>query len=322
MPLSTADRATRAGNIGASEVPVLYGCDPYRTVGDLIARKKYDVTEPETDAQRLGHYAEVFLATWYAEQYAPCTLLPSPTLVYPDMPRLVATPDRIVHKGASRHLLEAKARRNLAEFGAPGTAEVPQAITLQVTATMGVAKAHGIVTEDVSEVVVGSVLTERPAIYTVPFDAALFADIVSRVQAFAVEYLDGSTLPPGVAVPPAAMAARHPQAETTVRDATPEHDALMTQYGQVRRQLALLERSEAELKTTLQEIIGEWGGMVGAAGKVTWNTVAGRRSTDYTGLMTALRAQLPPEHLPLVDRLIAAHQVTGRPSRRFLWSER
>lgn len=55
--------AARRRGIGASEVGVLFGCDPYRTQAELFASKVGTLEVEETEEMRMGRLLEPFLLT-------------------------------------------------------------------------------------------------------------------------------------------------------------------------------------------------------------------------------------------------------------------
>jgi predicted phage-related endonuclease len=55
--------AARRNGIGASEVGVLFGCDPYRTQAELYAMKVGELVDEETEEMRMGRLLEPFLLT-------------------------------------------------------------------------------------------------------------------------------------------------------------------------------------------------------------------------------------------------------------------
>jgi putative phage-type endonuclease len=115
VALSPEWHARRRLGIGASEVGVLFGCDPYRTQLDLYACKVGELADEETEEMRMGRLLEPFLLERFAieaPEVAECG--PAQAMCGDDeAPHLFATPDGWYnlspHPESTSRLVETKA---------------------------------------------------------------------------------------------------------------------------------------------------------------------------------------------------------------------
>jgi len=130
MPLSEAQKKLRLSGIGASDIGVLCGFDAARGPMSVYADKLGEPVDLSGDiAVALGHYMEPFVADLYRATHPEFDVsLPCDTLVHPDHNWIMATPDRIVHAGTDKWLLEIKTvlPGTMCHWGQSGTDEVPQ----------------------------------------------------------------------------------------------------------------------------------------------------------------------------------------------------
>lgn len=101
----------------------------------------YDSTV--TDIQRRGHLLEPALAQWFAEEHPEFSVEKTGTWMRRDEHRFIASPDRmLIHGGAPHAILECKSATSDAEWGVPGTGEVPANYWLQAQWLMFVLGVH------------------------------------------------------------------------------------------------------------------------------------------------------------------------------------
>jgi len=112
MTLTKAQLKLRAGLVTASEIPTIFGVNPWQTPLELFLLKKGRITQEVTPAMNFGHVKEPFICKLYQKRMKesedlPVRLHKSDTLV---LGRYGATPDRIVTDGnRGKWLLECKA---------------------------------------------------------------------------------------------------------------------------------------------------------------------------------------------------------------------
>lgn len=86
--------AMRRLGIGASEVGILFGCDPYRTPGELYAIKVGEMPYEETEEMRMGRRLEPMLLQLFVEDSGAREVGVAQTSVWDvEAPHLFATPD-------------------------------------------------------------------------------------------------------------------------------------------------------------------------------------------------------------------------------------
>lgn len=87
--------AARRRGIGASEVGVLFGCDPYRSQAELFAMKVGELADEETEEMRMGRLLEPFLLHVFFETSG-LGVVAFQRAVNDDVaPHLFATPDAV-----------------------------------------------------------------------------------------------------------------------------------------------------------------------------------------------------------------------------------
>ena len=119
MTLTKAQLKLRANLVTASEIPTIFGINPWQTPLELFLLKKGRITQEVTPAMNFGHIKEPFICKLYQKRMKeteerPVRLHKSETLT---LGRYGATPDRIVTIGnAGKWLLECKATSRAAEW--------------------------------------------------------------------------------------------------------------------------------------------------------------------------------------------------------------
>jgi len=137
-----------------------------------------------------GHYLESGLLDWWVDQhpeYAEAVHSRQYVATRDDLPWAAATPDLLVH--GHLVLVDAKTSRDDAEWGAPGTDEVPLQYLAQVMWAMHLSGAR---------VAFIALLTQFLDLreYRIEYDAALAADIEAQCRAFLDSLSDVAAIPP------------------------------------------------------------------------------------------------------------------------------
>lgn len=95
MTLTPEQLEVRRSGVCASDVAAIVGLSPYATVHDVFVEKLALAPPDEpTIAMRLGNVVEPFLAQLYSEREGVELAGPFGTLQHPDLPWVLATPDR------------------------------------------------------------------------------------------------------------------------------------------------------------------------------------------------------------------------------------
>lgn len=298
--------AARPHGIGASEVPILLGLNPYQSPLDLWLTKTGQADAFVGNyATKRGHHLEPFvIAAWadanpgYIVETAPDDI-PS-MLAHPDHPEVRCSPDALVHSRHESAALEAKTanyrqRDKWADGAMPDAYAVQVQYQLLVTGLDVAYVAADIAGDFVQRVVPRNdalcehlritvtdwwwqhVAADGPRL-TPPVDVVRDRDLLAKVWT------------PDVTLEPVVLPS---DAVTRLRDAKAALNAAKTEW----------EVAAAEVQAQMQEAVAA----VDANGDpvATWTASKGRASMD-----TALLK----EELPLVA---AKYMRTGKPGRRF-----
>lgn len=183
------------GYMSASKIAAVVGLSPWASRYSLWQEMSGQLEpEPMTTDQARGHYLEPAVAHWFADQHPEAEILPGHTWTRDDYPWMLASPDRLVYLpdgGAPAAvilnedetpppppaLLEVKTASDDAEWGRPGTDEIPAYYRPQVVWQMAVTGA---------ERVFVAVLTSRLEFreYVVDYDPDDAAFLISAAEEF------------------------------------------------------------------------------------------------------------------------------------------
>ncbi len=275
MALTTRRQEMGRVGYGASEVPALVAPSKWANPSTLYLRR----TRPDLEVQvglpaDLGNLLEEPVAKLYAERTG-TFLARVQTLAHAETPLAIATPDRAVFLSATERgdarrklergelarcsrLLQIKTtdERNRDQWGVPNTDAIPENYLAQVQWEMGVA---GVPVCDVG------VLFGRSefAVYTVRFDASLFAGLLDIVRHFDAHHVKALVPPPPDAGEAYASMLKtlYPVALSPVRAATPEeeqHALRFALWREVEKRAAKLKSREAN---ALCAAIGDAAGL-------------------------------------------------------------
>ncbi|GAA5104713.1 lambda-exonuclease family protein [Haloechinothrix salitolerans] len=138
--------SARSSGLGGSEIAAVLGLSPWESRFSLWHKKKgLAAPEPDNDAMRRGRLLEAVIAEWFAAEHPEYRVRRTGTWASRLRPWQVATPDRLLSAVAGRALLEIKTATDTAEWGEPGTDEVPVHYRAQVLwqlDTLGLRRAH------------------------------------------------------------------------------------------------------------------------------------------------------------------------------------
>lgn len=178
--------AARVGTIGASEIGVIMGVSSWASPYALWYRKKLDWRLPRTERMRWGHLVEDPIAELFAEEAAGWLFVAKPVgapwslWCHPVRQWMTCTPDRLaVDRDGRVYPVEIKSDEGGKDWGEPGTDEVPEHHRLQSMWQSHIFGSGG-----------GYVVRRRGsgkgrlAIYWVPYDANIGADMIDAAGAF------------------------------------------------------------------------------------------------------------------------------------------
>lgn len=179
MSLTAEQHAIRLKGVTASEIGALVGATGAWGTPLSVWAEKVGLVVPgdETDVPEhveLGNLLEPVVASLYARRTG-FDLYEPGTLVHPQDPLRIATPDRLVR--GMRRGCQIKKTRTMGGWGTEGTDEIPEAILCQVQYEMSVADLEVV---DVPVLFFGSHL----AVYTVYRDDELIEGLVEIAHRF------------------------------------------------------------------------------------------------------------------------------------------
>lgn len=293
----------RRRGLGASDLPSVVGCDPWRTEYQLAAEKRGDLPSFEGNARtRWGHRMERIGIEVYQEVTG-LHVVTGETFGLPEYPHLWATLDGRV---ADRRIgLEIKWSQ-----GPSWSDGLPERVEVQALAQIGLADL------DAVDIIRLPWFGEPPI--RVERDDAAIRNLLELGEAWYRRFVLGDEMPPLDGSASALMAA---QRDGPARfPATPHQEQLVGDLRRLRRAIERLERQRDDTVQAIKDSMAGGGVMEGTGFTVRWTPVKGARRTDWKAL--ALAAQM---HLDSIvwQSLMDDHTTTGEPTTRFLptWSE-
>lgn len=265
--LTAEQQAIRATGIGASEIAAILGENPFQSPLDLWLVKTGRSEPAESFQTKMGHLAESIIAEHFADLHG-VQLAKGVTVVHPERPIVVATPDRIILGRDPVELLECKnvGWRMLAKWRADrDTYRAPAYVTLQTTwqcGAIGAAGAH------IAAWLGGRDWHEE----FVPFDAELFGDMVTIAERWWHDHVVKGVMPEPDATERnrAALERLFPRAERDLLPADDEVESLMRAYGVAHVREREAKQEKQRIGNLLCARIGDGTGFVGELGTVTW----------------------------------------------------
>lgn len=260
----------RQHGIGASEIAAIAGLNPWKKPIDVWLEKTGRAqTAPQDLRQDLGHRMEGVIADLYAERTG-ATLLPCPTLVHPEEPWILATPDRIASFGdpARDRLLEIKlVGARLIAHWADDT--IPDYVVTQVLMQQHVTGIHE---AEVAALLGGSDLR----ILSCPHMPEVIADLVEIGREFWFEHVMKDVPPPvdGSDSWARYIRARWPKDLLPVMKAPPEATAIARRLARAKEDLAAAEVRKAEAENAMKTLLADAAGFVGDGWRCTYKSTA------------------------------------------------
>lgn len=238
--------------VTASKVAAILNVSPgqWETRRSLWLKMRGDI--PWDDGRNVkekgrGHYLENGVLDWWVDQhpeFADAVHARQYVAVRDDLPWAAATPDLLVH--GHMVIVDAKTSRDDAEWGAPGTDEIPLGYLAQLMWGMHLSGAR---------VAYIALLTQFLDLreYRVEYDADLAADIETQCREFLDSLGDPTAIPPidGALATWRAEKARHPDID---RDASVELDEdLAVAFVDIKAREAAIR----ETQTRVREAMGD-----------------------------------------------------------------
>lgn len=290
--------AMRKTGIGSSDAPVIAG--ERGSVLELWAEKSGLVERdaPDADLARLyewGHRLEPVVAGWYADSTGRQLQRVNQMLRHPDVAYAFASLDRKVV--GERRIVEIKTTR----FGWSGGEDVPGAVQCQVQHQLWVT---GYDVADVAVLTGGS----EPRVYEIARDDAFIADLAYLESEF-WGWVQSGTRPPvdGSENARRVLSKLHPRNDGTLLAATPELDAVVTDWLTAKAAVKEAEATEGTLANTIRALIGDADGI---SGRVTWRKNADTSRTNWPAVAKAYRQLLEGLTPTDLDAIESIHSST------------
>jgi len=307
MALTDEQKKLRATAYGASEVATVLGIGPGKLI-DLYEAKvspRADDFAEDVEAIELGNLLEEPVARIYARR-TKTFLHRVRTIVHPTRPLAIATPDRarfmtqeawaradpgtledFVDIGAEQlaecdRLVEVKTTgsRYRRDYGADGSARVPEEKAVQVTWQMGVTNVRLV---DLPVLFRGE-WGVKVETFSVPFNVELFELTYEAVERFHHDHVLARKPPPpdGSDRYDEALKRMFPTNKTPPIVATQDDERLLLRYAQFREVASRAERLKKTYAQQLKLRIGDAGGLItDALGKLTWTQSKPKPKIDW-----------------------------------------
>lgn len=300
MSLSPEEVELRRRGLGASEIAAILGVNPWRSALDVYLSKTGRKTERSSARTDLGHRIEPVIRDWYIDRQGECSWEVPTTLVHPELPWAMATPDCLLHLGE---------RQKLAEFKMVGhrirphwTSGVPGYVVTQVLWQMFVTGIH-----DADVAVWFGLEEDDQDVIPVRYDAALVEEIRIVAEHFWHYHVE-KDLPPDPEPTEDWMEyliSRFPVSSAPVMPMPNGAEEWALRYLAANAAITAAEQEKQLARTELQWILGFSEGMENPKYRVSWKS-------DAEGQIAwkALAMDLHPS-----PELIAKY--TGKPPRRF-----
>lgn len=285
--LTPEQHAVRSHGIGASEIAAVAGLNPWDSPHTVWERKTGRAPPvPDNDAMLWGRYMEpAVVAMWKARtgrkvRYANRH---QRTVVHPDAPLCRATPDGIVDPDAT---LEVKTYgfRVAHHWGEPGSDQIPEYYTAQVTWAMAAARRQ--------RCYVVAAHDREVDEYVVQYDPELFAALLEVGKRFWRDYVATDTPPPPDHRDRCTEFLQRYYPKPIGKEClpcTPEADEYARALMDAQHKAAAAKREADLAKNRLMGLIGEAYGVNTQLGKVLWYSCKGRKTYSQKGLIGLAR---------------------------------
>lgn len=287
MSLTAEQIELRRTGIGSSDIAAILGVSPFRTAFDVYLEKVEGFQSEKNFSMELGDLLEPVVLELYRRREDPKLLELPGTLVHPDNPLLLTTPDALAifdtFDPGSFRVVEVKAPRYRSDdWGDEGSDGIEEAYILQAQWHMYVlrARGHGITRCDVP-VLFGA---SEYRCYRVDWDPELAGMLVDEGLKFWRDHIE-KRVPPdidGSRFAPEWLKARFPKNTAPLIEGTPEDDKAA---GDLRMAQAAMDVAEMHFdahKSRWKQRIGEAAGVVTKLGTVSWTTDKNGKRTFRT----------------------------------------
>lgn len=308
--------AARRQHVTATDVSAICGINPWRSPLDVYLDKRGLMEpQPENDAMRMGKRLQPVVLDLYEEstgvpirRYADDELV-----VCPSLPWAAATPDAMRVADDFR-VVEAKTvgERSAAQWGEPGTDDVPDYYLVQVAWQMLVT---GRDLADLAALFGG----RNFGIYPIRNVGALQNALVERCGRFWREHVEAGVAPEIGAGESAARYLRQQFPRDTRPDLLPSDERLDVLAARLSELRAAFQRYDVESETVenlIKADIGDAAGIQGNGWRATWKATKDTRNTDWRAAALQMMELLGPDGQQIAD----AYTTKKPGARRFLFT--
>lgn len=263
----------RRQTLGASEIPVVAGYIPQKSVLQLWAEKRgLAPTFEGNEFTHWGNILEPVIISEYARVMGVAKIEKPDTIISPTEPWRSCSPDSVVNDGERGLEVKCRGEYRADEWGEPGTDQVPHDVAIQCHWSMAIT---GIDRWDVATLIGGN----KFRIYHL-FADQVVADRLRDIGWAFWQYVLSGEQPPvdGTEATNAYLRTLHTAESEQVRHATPEEEEWFTQLRGVRIEKKELEEKEALLKNRLLNamVAGNLTEIKGVKGRITYKAPNGK----------------------------------------------
>lgn len=294
----------RRSLITATDIPILLGLSPYRCEADLADEKRGGEGQASTLRMRIGSALEPLIRDEYERVTGRRTVRFRAMVRHPDIEWAAASPD--ARTIGERRLVEFKQTSSRTRF-ADG---LPQDVEAQVAWQLGVS---GYPVADVAVMTTDELLPP----FEVPFDAALFANLLKVAKDFRRRLDEGGPFARDLN----RIKRDHPADDGSEMTADAEVAEAVRALIDTRTSRKRLEENEAALEVAIKARMGDAAILRGDGFHITWKRTKDTEQTDWKSVAAGLLATLPETERTALVGLHSSVRQGFRPFRLVLDKE-
>jgi len=272
----------RQSCLGGSEISSVLGINPFRSSYDVFISKTMAIEQEDSEQLERGRFLEDGIRRWYEHRTGKKTIVlpPDEVLRMKGNPIIGGTPDCFALDDnyiGGKYLVEIKTVHFTQAYlwGDAGTDALPDYYLAQVLWYLGITETEY---AEVAALVGGDDLR----IYKVKFDQEAFNIMVEKGTKFWNDHIKRRE-PPEMDNSEGAkrfLAERFPNStkKKKKRKATPSVTARIMELKRVDAEMKVLLIDKETIENEVKEFIGNYHGVEGTFGNLTWPVIAGRKS--------------------------------------------
>lgn len=301
----------RRSYIGGTDAAAIVGMNKYKTPLGVYLSKTGQEADDAGVYARMGTALEPLIFEMFQEETGLNVSPSAQHIRHPEYPFLGGNPDGVVHGNGQLGLLECKTYdfRTEAEWGDPGTDQIPLAYYVQCTWYLGLTKYETCWVAALHRTM-GTLTT-----YVVKFDQELYDMLVAKCVEFWNNHIAAKVAPEVMGGDIDYLKAQYPtdNGEMIIADATIE--TLVEEWEGLYRQVKPMEKRIEDIKARLIDFMGDAAALETMAGRFTYRQGSGKSTTDWKAIASDLTTQ--PYSDDLWNKLITIHTTT-KPGARTL----